>query len=365
MKIWKGKSLTQISDEIIPILKSDLPRPEKWLSYLELAYRNSKFSNFGEVSHLVEQRVAEFLGIPPLNVVTCVNATQALTGAISTAAQNQLRWTVPSWTFTATPASMISANQEFFFSDIDDDWRIALAEPNVNVVDVLPFGEGVDITRLENLCTGEIVIDGAASFDALRFSELNSIKRRFALVVSFHPTKFPAGPEGAVFISNDPSWCEKFRYWTIFGMDEKRESFFPGTNAKINEFSSAVILASLDAYQMNRSNLMSNLERGIALASEAQLEVNSSMENGFATPYWIIKAEENKIKKIVEVFENLAISTRRWWMYGCHNMQAYQNIPKVALDKTESASKCSIGLPMFIGMNEKEWERISAALKMV
>jgi len=357
--------LNHVSEEIIPILKSNLPHPEKWLSYLDIAYGNSKFSNFGELSHLVESRVADFLGVPQNFVVTCVNATQALTGAISTATKNYLDWTIPSWTFTATPASMISASKDFFFSDIDKDWRVIPRDPRVNVVDVLPFGEGIDVSRLENLCVGEVVIDGAASFDSLRFSKLNSIKRRFALVISFHPTKFPAGPEGAVFISNDPSWCERFRNWTIFGMDEKRESYFPGTNAKLNEFSSAIILASLDSYEENRNNLISSLESAITTTSKAQLEVFSSMTHGFATPYWIIKAEENRIQKIEEVFKIHSISTRRWWMYGCHQMLAYRNIPKLALDKTEQASKCSLGLPMFIGMTDKEWGRITDALSTV
>jgi dTDP-4-amino-4,6-dideoxygalactose transaminase len=260
---------------------------------------------------------------------------------------------------------MISARKSFFFSDIDIDWRVRPTDPRVNVVDVLPFGAGIDVPRLENLCAGEVVIDGAASFDSLRFSKLYSIKRRFSLVISFHPTKFPAGPEGAVFISNDPSWCERFRSWTIFGMDEKRESYFPGTNAKLNEFSSAVILASLDSYEENRNNLMSSLESAIAIANQVQLDLCSSMTHGFATPYWIVKAEENRIQRIEEVFITNSISTRRWWMYGCHQMLAYRNIPKLELNRTEQASRSNLGLPMFVGMSDKEWERISDALRTV
>lgn len=354
--------MNQDSKAVIPIFKSNLPRPESWLDYLEIAYRNSKFSNFGEVSHLVEQRVAEFLGIPALNVVTCVNATQALTGAISTAAQNQLKWTVPSWTFTATPSSMISANKEFFFSDIDDDWRISLTGRNVNVVDVLPFGEGVDVQRLESLCAGEIVIDGAASFDALRFSNLNSIKRRFALVVSFHPTKFPAGPEGAVFISNDLTWCEKFRYWTIFGMDEKRESYFPGTNAKLNEFSSAVILASLDHYFEMRQDIMKSTDLALNLSSNCDFKVSGAMKKGFASPYWILSSTTERIQLVEDLFNKNLISTRRWWMYGCHKMEAYSGYSFGSLKNTEKAAKTSIGVPFYFGMSAEDWERISSVL---
>jgi dTDP-4-amino-4,6-dideoxygalactose transaminase len=347
----------------IPIFKSSLPRPEKWLDYLEIAYNNSKFSNFGEVSHMLEKRVAEFFGISEHNVVTCVNATQALTGAVSTAKENALAWTIPSWTFTATPASMISANKDFYFSDIDLDWRVSPVTRDVNVVDVLPFGEGIDLSRLENLCSGEVVIDAAASFDSLRFSNLSSIKRRFGLVVSFHPTKFPAGPEGAVFISNDSSWCRKFRYWTIFGMDERRESYFPGTNAKMNEMSASVILSSLDSYYDVRLNLVESSNLALQLSNSLDFEVNGALQKGFVSPYWIIRSAENRIKLVEEVFKKNLISTRRWWMFGCHKMDAYSKYSVGNLEVTENSSQTSIGLPFYPDMSLEDWERISSALK--
>lgn len=354
--------MNQNSENAIPIFKSSLPRPEKWLNYLEMAYSNSKFSNFGEVSHLVEKKVAEFLDISELNVVTCVNATQALTGAISTAELNGFKWTIPSWTFTATAASMVSARKDFFFSDIDSDWRIKPKIAKLNVVDVLPFGEGIDLPRLDDLCDGEVIIDAAASFDALRFSFLSSIKRRFGLVISFHPTKFPAGPEGAVFISNDISWCERFRFWTIFGMDEKRESYFPGTNAKLNEFSSSVILASLDSYHEIRQDIINSSDLALQLSSEYGFQVNGALRKGFASPYWILRSNARKIQTVEDVFDKCDISTRRWWMHGCHKMPAYSDYSFDSLKNTEKASLTSIGLPFYPSMSSKEWERISLAL---
>jgi dTDP-4-amino-4,6-dideoxygalactose transaminase len=349
----------------IPIFKSHLPRPENWLRYLEKAYETSKFSNFGEASHDLEKRVAEFLGIESRKVVTCVNATLALSGAVATAEKNQLSWTIPSWTFTATAAAMITANKNFYFSDVDENWRIDPIDKKVNLIDVLPFGDGIDISRLENLCQGEIVIDGAASFDALRFANLNTIKRRYGLVISFHPTKFPPGPEGAVFISNDEEWCENFRSWTIFGMDEKRISYFPGTNAKLNEFSSAVILSSLDEYFPNREELLISSKKAMSLSQECGFDVINSMRMGIASPYWIIKNTQKKIQEVESFFAKELINTRRWWMYGCHTMQAYSSIVASDLRMTIKASKCSLGLPMYLGMSEGDWVRISNALRKI
>lgn len=344
-------------------MKSVLPPLSAWTKYLEIAYQNSKFSNFGEVSHLVESRVGNVLGISSELVVACANATLGLTGAVATSTTNSYPWTIPSWTFTATASAMHGAGKEFFFSDIDKNWRIRPSFESVNIIDVLPFGDDIDIDRLENIGAGEIVIDAAASFDALRFSKIDLIKRRFGLVVSFHPTKFPPGPEGAVFISNDPDWCRRFRLWSIFGMDESRESNFPGTNAKINEFSSAVILASLDYYEQNRDNLRTSLKLAQDLSREIGLEVIEPIKKGYAIPYWIIKADKARINLVEIQFRSRFIDTRRWWMFGCHRMKAYGSVPKEDLPMTNLAAETSLGLPMYIGMSDHDWGKISDTMR--
>lgn len=362
--INRSQLISTIPDQI-PILKSELPHPSAWTKYLEIAYKNSKFSNFGELSHLVEARVSDFFGINKEQVVTCVNGTLGLTGAIATAPVNNLHWTTPSWTFTATASAISSARKHFSFSDIDSDWRISPTNKKVNVLDVLPFGDDIDLERLENLCAGEVVIDAAASFDALRFSNLNSIKKRYGLVVSFHPTKFPPGPEGGVFISNDIEWLRRFRLWTIFGMDENRQSNYLGTNAKLNEFSSAVILSTLDIYEQKRMELLHSLAKAKQISEKFGLEVIPPISKGFATPYWIIKTEEELVRLIESRFNELSISTRRWWMFGCHNMKAYIDIPREDLVFTDLVARTSLGLPMYSGMPNDYWSRISLALEEI
>jgi dTDP-4-amino-4,6-dideoxygalactose transaminase len=49
-------------------------------------------------------------------------------------------------------------------------------------------------------------------------------------------------------------------------------------------------------------------------------------------------------------------------MYGCHQMPAYSKKPKSNLRETDTAAQTSLGLPMYSGMSEKEFERIEKAL---
>jgi dTDP-4-amino-4,6-dideoxygalactose transaminase len=146
-------------------------------------------------------------------------------------------------------------------------------------------------------------------------------------------------------------------------MDEQRESYFAGTNAKLNEFSASVILASFDAYENTRLDLSSAARKAMEISDQNNLEVHNAMKKGFASPYWIIKSNPKRILEIESTFDMVSISTRRWWMKGCHRMQAYSAIPSTDLKNTNAASDSSIGLPFYPNMNEVEWDRINEAIR--
>jgi dTDP-4-amino-4,6-dideoxygalactose transaminase len=101
----------------------------------------------------------------------------------------------------------------------------------------------------------------------------------------------------------------------------------------------------------------------MALSQECGFEVLNSMRMGIASPYWIIKDTPKKIHNVETLFATELISTRRWWMYGCHTMPAYRNIVALDLRNTINASNCSLGLPMYLGMSDEDWVRISNALR--
>ena len=348
----------------IPIYKSVLPELNRITPYLEIAYQNGKFSNFGEISHRVESSIAKLLNMGPDQIVTCSNATLALCGALATSGNDLNVWNLPSWTFTATASAVMSSNNRGNFLDVDENWRVHVEKKATigNLIDVLPFGDGPDFQRLSEHKIQHLVVDGAASFFALTKTDWASVKMRFGLVVSFHPTKVPAGAEGAVFISNDAEWLERFRLWTIFGMGDDRISKFPGTNAKLSEFSASVILASLDSFHSDIAEWRLLSEIALGISQEFKLIVTPAMAKGLISPYWIVRTEKEKISRIAQVFNQENIAFRKWWGDGCHRMNAYKTFSAAELTNTNKIASETLGLPFYRGMTDMEWERISKAL---
>jgi dTDP-4-amino-4,6-dideoxygalactose transaminase len=350
------------SNVLIPIFRPSLPIYAQLIPYLKRIDDNGWYSNYGPLSSELEGRIAEYCGLESWQVVTVANATLALEGALSTHI-NEGEWDCPSWTFAATPSALARSNKRFRFVDIDSDWRVSpqlSSSKNKMIVDVLPFGASIDVSRLGNEVE-TVLIDAAASFDSLKSIEL-SAEKQIGMVLSFHATKSLPGGEGAVFISNDKDWVSRVRQWGNFGFSDDRRSEFVGTNSKMNEYSAAVILTSLDNWDEDREKWIEMGNWAKRTSDSNGLRVQPSLNEGFASPYWIIEGEEWKIKSVEKKMQSLDIQTRRWWGYGCHNMTAFEQVPTTPLEKTDLISRTTLGLPFYKNMPVEFKERIESAL---
>ena len=349
----------------IPIFKPKLPVWSELKTYLEKIDENGWYSNYGPLSTSVESRIADYCGMQSSQIVTVANATLALEGALSTHLESGI-WDCPAWTFAATPSALSRSSKEFRFVDIDGEWRIAApAKETLNkfVVDVLPFGAAVNINRFESHVE-TILVDAAASFDSLRDLNLSTGKQ-IGIVLSFHATKSLPGGEGAVFISNDVNWVNRVRQWGNFGFSEKRSSEFVGTNSKMNEYSAAVVLASLDKWEKDKLVWEELSTWATRLTSSLGFKVQPSLSEGYVSPYWILQATPQIIERIESSFQDAMIQTRRWWGYGCHKMNAFTSIKKTDLQFTDATALSTLGLPFFKSLTLEERDRIESALLQV
>jgi dTDP-4-amino-4,6-dideoxygalactose transaminase len=348
-------------EETVHISKPVLPTYEALKPYIEKIDQTNIYANFGPLVNEFESRLADYFQIPVSQLATCSNATDAIEGAIRTSGSVSERWDAPSWTFTATAAALVASGAEFTFRDIDDTQRIRVDSSFQNIIEVLPFGEGLDFDR-QVFPTQNLLIDGAASFDALKAIELPT-DRRVGVVLSFHATKTLSTGEGGLFISNDPEWVSEFKQWSNFGMWGSRISNVPGSNSKMNEYSAAIGLASLDSWQVTRLQWLEQMKKAKALSESVGLKVNKSLENRLVSPYWILQLESSsQIAKLIAILEQNGIDWRRWWELGCHKMGAYSGQSAENLLKTEATSKLQIGLPLHLKLTNGNWEVLSNAL---
>ena len=347
----------------IPIMVPRVPASKSFLKYLEEIDRNRKYSNFGPLHEKLLDRFSDYLKLPFINLALSSNATLAIWGALSTASlETKSIINMPSWTFTASAAAAKSSGIKVEFSDVGSDWRMKINGDESFILDVLPFGDEIQFNRYDSLTNNSrIVIDAAASFDSMKNigRALLELKHQVIVIISLHATKLIAAGEGALIFSNNKEWITNFRKWTNFGFENDRISRNLGINAKLDEFRSAVCLASLDEWPVNRNYYIALDDLIKQYSSEINITTTPSRDKGIVTPYWIVKVNHPKWKyRIENELRNQNIEFRNWWGAGCHKMPAYKDINFKSLPNTELLSQTTIGLPYHLDLEESDISRI-------
>lgn len=348
----------------INVMKPKMPSADLIFPYLKQIDASGIYSNFGPLSSLFTSRLASYLGADEDCVVLMSNATLALQGSLSVLSEAGagLDVVVPSWTFTASTGAALLAGLSVEFADIDDSWRVETNDSDSFVLDVLPFGEGLRMGSVGTLNPKWKVIDGAASFDALR-GVASKLDPTSVLVVSLHATKLLGAGEGGFCVTGTPEVAKEIRAWSSFGFRGSRESQRIGTNSKISEYTAAVGLASLDMWDETRSILQMHLNKALEISKSCGLPITSAMQRKYVSPYWIVSFDSSEKRDRVQAKLNSSgIETRNWWGSGCHKMAAYRSIPHRILVNTEWAAETSLGLPFHAYLSDEDYDRIYKVL---
>ena len=351
----------------IDLMKPKLPNYEELAPYLKAIDKNGFYSNFGPLNEELISRLSSYFKVSSSNLHTVSNATQGINGAIQILENSRQEsedkfWDLPAWTFAATPAALLQANAKGQFCDVDSDWRIAPSFDTDKIIDVLPFGDTIRDSPINSSYKYKI-IDGAASFDALK-DVGDKLDSETILVISMHATKLLAGGEGGIVITKNKAWSDNFHSWTNFGFMKTRSTINKGTNAKISEYTAAITLASLDQWESTKAKIMRNSDLAKEVAQDLKLKTNPSLQSGFATPYWIIKCDSVKQKdRFISGLKLENIQYRDWWESGCHKMEGFMSIKRSKLSNTELIAATTIGLPFHYFMEEVDFSLIHSVLK--
>lgn len=346
----------------IPVLVPDMPQKGDLSDYLDKIDKSKKYSNSGPLHEELIFRLSNYFQVPENCICLVSNATLGLVGSLICSEVRSEFVELPSFTFAATPSSVISARFKPLFVDIDSSYRMKPTGGNKLVIDVLPFGHKLRHANWYDSFSF-CIIDAAASFDSLKgFGKEFNPSKTFSLVVSLHATKLLGAGEGGIVVSNDPSLIRRIQEWSNFGFTSgvnERVSVTPGTNAKLSEYSCAVALASLDRWPMVRESYLRNLVRTREMTHEFGFMPYETTELGTITPYWIIRHE---LKTKIEDFQKGAsvkrVGTRKWWSYGCHKMPAYSMVESTSLAETDYHAARYLGLPFHNFLTEHDWNLI-------
>jgi dTDP-4-amino-4,6-dideoxygalactose transaminase len=240
-----------------------LPSADRIERYFEASRKERYFSNGGPCAQLLQQRLAERVGV---GCVTVANATLGLMATLAALRREGTEIVMPSFTFPASVQAARWVGLVPRFVDIDPDhWHmdpdalrraLVAAGDRAGIVLVCSaFGtppDGAVRRAWVDLCAHHGVpclVDSAAGFGAVSDDGVPIGGQGDAEVVSFHATKpFAVGEGGAVF-SRHASVLEKVARIVNFGLDEQRRVVEPvAFNGKLSEIHAATALAVLDDF---------------------------------------------------------------------------------------------------------------------
>lgn len=375
-----------MSKDRIQVFKPLLPTVNELTPYLAQIDRSRIYTNYGPLVSAFEERLADLCGISRGLVVTSCNGTAALTqallGVVGKEFNSKSLCIVPSWTFPATPASIIRAGFEPYFADVFSDGSLKPASVEklihklrdegrvvVAVMPVSPFGMPIDLLQWERfqIETGvSVVIDAAASFDSFtRIDSHNFYISHLPVVISLHATKLFGVGEGAFILTSNKKLAESIRRWGNFGFNDRREAQVPGVNSKMSEVAAAYGLALLDkwgAVRMEWAELTEQFRFNVNKISF--LEPEKIRPSNWVSSYGIVNFSESSINldKVMDLMAQRGVDTRRWWGLGCHTQPGYINYSRESMSETVRLGAKQLGLPFWRGLNSKEMDRVFAIL---
>jgi dTDP-4-amino-4,6-dideoxygalactose transaminase len=354
-----------------------LPKPEAWLSYLQTAYDNHYFTNFGLNEQLLGRRLADRFCPQGEAVLTC-NATAALTATLMALGVHGVV-AVPAFTFPATLQAIGAAGCQPLLLDVDPvTWEmqaetVARAMERTHIDAIMPvrvFGFVRDHEEMISLAAQRdipVVFDSAAALGHSRFS-VGEHAPFYAEVFSLHATKsFAAGEGGAVFCA--PSLALRIRKAINFGLSTDR-SFTDGMNAKMSEFQAAVALAALDM-------LEPLLARRKAMAALYQRSLNEL--NGITLPVqtqdcpWslfpVLTAAGTDVPAFLRRASEFGLQLRRYYhpslVRGYKGKMITPVCSDLQLSIAEHLSEHMVCLPVYADATDEELSALISIVPMV
>lgn len=366
---------TQGNTMIRPI-RPCLPRPEHWVPFLDPAYADAHFSNFGPVyerfaSSLTEKYCAEGrLAIPVASGTIGLTATLMALGIRG-------RVVIPSYTFVATGQAVLAAGCTPVFGDVDPltwalsprDVQALAAEDDVGAVMVVrTFGLGQDLTELAEICKRfnlPLISDSAASLGG-KLEDGNWIgNQATAEVFSLNATKvFGVGEGGVVFCPAE--FSQKIRSTINFGLCD-RQICNDGMNGKLDEFSSAIGLAMLgivDQHVENRQRYAQfYVDKLSPLIKAGVITLPPQRNTGTNWVFPISIKPDYDVTSIQQRAESAGLQLGQWYATPLHASRLFKKYAgSRKLEVTDSLSNSVVCLPIYSEMHTSLLETICAVM---
>lgn len=328
-----------------------------------------------------EGKVAEVVGVKHC-VATC-NATIALEIAVR-ALELKGEVIVPAFTFVATAHALQWQEITPVFADIDpvshlvdpSSVRRLVNHRTSGIVGVHLWGQQCPTEELEAVACEhglKLIFDAAHAFACGGMSRMVGTFGD-AEVFSFHATKFVNTLEGGAIVTNNDELASKMRLMKNFGFRGYDDVSHVGTNGKMNEFSAAMGLTSLEAMAeliaINRRNFLLYRAGLGGLPGVHVLDYSSQEHHNYQ--YIVVEIDPDHCPiardRLLDALWAENVLARRYFYPGCHRMEPYRSLQPdlhLSLPITEAVCGKILLLPTGQTINSDHVNQICDLLRLL
>lgn len=353
---------------MILVTKTFLPPQEEYNNLLKRAWDNAWLTNRGELTLELEQKLKQHLGIS--NIIMTNNGTIPIQIALKLLAKGGEVITTP-FSYVATSAAIIWENCKPVFVDIDlehltiDETKIedAITSKTTCILATHVFGNPCNVGVIETIAKKHnlsVIYDAAHCF-GVDYNNQSIFNYGDVSTCSFHATKIFHTAEGGAMFCNDEKLYHKLFYSHNFGHNGPLEFHGLGINAKISELQSAMglsIFPYIKTIFSERKKVVDFYDNHLNFIFLTKIKIRENTQWNYSY-YPIIFDSENTLIKVLEELEKEKIIPRRYF-YPSLNTIPY--IDGETMPNSESISRRIVCLPLYVGLNENELEKIVTIL---
>ncbi len=362
--------------ESIFVTKSSLPPKEEYMQMLEVIWESRWLTNMGQFHQMLERELSHYLDTPEL--VLCVNGHLALELILQAMEIKGEVITTP-FTFVSTTHAIVRNGLTPVFCDISpEDFTMdpakieaLITEKTSAIMPVHVYGHPCQVEEIQRIAHKhhlKVIYDAAHTFGE-RYMGQSLANFGDASMYSFHATKVFHTIEGGAVALKDPALRRALDYLKNFGISDKENVPFVGSNAKMNEFCAAMGLCNLrhiNEYIENRKQVALRYEKNLKSTPGLSLPPRRrEVEYNYAYFPVVFDTPASR-DRVYEELGKEEIYTRKYF-YPCTNALAcYQG--RFDPEKTPVARDISqrvLTLPIYPDLPLEEADRICEGIERI
>jgi dTDP-4-amino-4,6-dideoxygalactose transaminase len=356
---------------MINVTKTFLPPIAEYTKQVQRAWDNQWLTNRGELVLELEEKLKTFLRTN--SILMTNNGTIPLQIALKLLGNGGEIITTP-FSYVATTASIVWENCTPVFVDIHpeylsiDETKIGalITSKTTAILATHVFGNPCNVEAIEKIARKyhlKVIYDAAHCF-GVNYEGKSIFEYGDVSTCSFHATKLFHTGEGGALFCNDAQLMHQLFYSHNFGHDGPLAFHGLGINGKISELQAAMGLAVLPYMPhivKERTRVVEYYDAHLNFSCLKKMKLRANTEWNYSY-YPLILETEAQLLKIQRGLNDNAIFPRRYFYPSLNTIDYAKG---QAMPISESIASRILCLPLYVGLEEKELERICKIINHV